>query len=181
VRPNVILLGFMGSGKTSTGKALAARLGFRFTDTDTVVETRASMSIPDIFRGKGEAAFRAMERKVLEDFLPMDRQVLATGGGLWMQEESRERLLLSGWCVWLKVGSRQAWERVKGNLSDRPLLAAASLPLDRIGELLGERAPLYALAHHSVDTDGKTPEAVADGILEDLKEFGPFDMPALPS
>jgi shikimate kinase len=171
----------MGSGKTTTGKILASHLGFQFQDTDSVVEERAGCRISEYFRERGEASIRELEREVLRELASRDGQVLATGGGLWMKRLNREILLSSGWCVWLKVGPLTAWERVKPNLPDRPLLASAEQPMEKIRALLAERDPLYALAHHQEDTEGRTPDEVSKRILQNLKELGPFDLPPLPS
>ena len=180
MRKNLVLLGFMGSGKTSTGKALAQKTGYRFLDTDVEIERREGRSVREIFREKGEAAFRALERALLDEWLEADGQVLATGGGMWMDPSNRERLLASGWCIWLKAGPDQTWERVKEDLATRPRLASSSDPKGKVAELIVARTPLYSLAHSAIDTDGLTPEEVADRILDTGKGKAPFDLPTLP-
>jgi len=179
--PNLILVGFMGSGKTSTGRVLAARMGFEFIDTDQVLESEAGLTIREIFRVHGEPAFRAMEVGLLERLTARDRQVIATGGGFWMAEAIRTRLLQVGFCVWLRTGEAQTWERVRGDLPSRPLLSRDPDPERKIRELIAARTPAYSQAHASVDTDGKTPEAVAGEIGILLKERHPFDLPPLPA
>ena len=178
--PRVALVGFMGCGKTTTGRLLARHLGFGFVDTDVLIEGKCGMPIREIFRVKGEPFFRQVEREVLNDCLASERQVLATGGGLWVNDENRSALLGGAWCVHLRVSPECVWERVRGNLAERPLLAAAEDPLAKIQELLAVRAPLYALAHVQVDTDGKLPDRVVREVVEHLKERRPFDLPPLP-
>jgi shikimate kinase len=177
--PNVILVGFMGSGKTSTGLALAGRLGFRFVDMDGIIEEREGMTVSGVFHSRGEPYFREKERALVEEVARGSRQVVATGGGAWMNETNRQCLMKNGWCVWLKVSSQQAWERIRKNIEDRPLLASSDNPLKTIGELLGAREPSYASTHDRVETDGLTPEAVAELILIRLREVRPFDLPEL--
>jgi len=179
VRPNLILVGFMGSGKTSTGRALAVRLGFDFIDTDQAIEKEAGLSIREIFRSHGEPAFRDMEKALLDRLTLRDRQVIATGGGFWMAETLRERLLQAGFCVWLRTGEAQTWERVQGDLPSRPLLSQDPDPQKKIQELIALRTPTYSQAHAFVVTDGKSPEAVAEEIGILLKERRPFDLPPL--
>jgi shikimate kinase len=115
----------------------------------------------------------------VEEAVQGSRQVVATGGGAWMNEENRRLFRQNGWCLWLKVSPGQAWERIRSNLEDRPLLAASQDPLKVIEELLGVREPVYALAHERVETDGLNPQAVAELILARLREVRPFDLPEL--
>jgi shikimate kinase len=180
-RPLVILVGFMGTGKSSTGACLAGLLGFGFLDTDQELEREAGCSIPSIFRDRGEAAFREMERKLLGRILDRDRLVVATGGGLWMDPTNRSRLRAAGFTVHLQASATQIWDRVKGDLAGRPLLASAPDPQARIQELLRSRMSAYAEAHVEVPTDGRTPLEVAEWVREILEERHPFDLPPLPS
>ena len=170
----------MGSGKSSTGKILGERLGFRFLDTDQNIETRMGLKVREIFKDRGEIAFRVMESDLLEEVLSGERQVVAIGGGLWVDPDNRRRLLDNAWCVWLRVGASQAWDRVRIDLGERPLLADAVDPIAKIKELLKERTPLYGQAHAAVDTDGLTPFEVSEKVIQKLKETVPFDLPPLP-
>ena len=170
---NLVLLGFMGSGKTSTGLVLSRLLGFRFVDMDAVLEEREGLPVSGIFEKKGEAHFRRIEKELVSELLSASRQVIATGGGAWMDPGNRDRLLAGGRCVWLKVSAAQVWERVKGDLSTRPLLSRSPDPLATIRSMLAEREPLYALATFTVETDGATPESVARRILERMAGENP--------
>jgi shikimate kinase len=179
VPANVILVGFMGSGKTSVASLLARRLGFEVLDMDRVLEEREGMPVAAIFREKGEAYFRSLERGLVDEVLLKVRRVVATGGGAWADEDNRKRLLEAGWCVWLKASPDQIWSRVRGRISDRPILAAAPDPRARIRELMESRRPAYEKAPHHVDTDGRTPEEVTSEICDRLREDHPFDLPEL--
>jgi shikimate kinase len=137
------------------------------------------MPVKEIFRLKGEPYFRQAESRVLTECFESEKCILATGGGLWMNEENRNRLLHDAWCVWLKVNPEMAWERVRANLAERPLLASADDPRKKIRELIEKREPLYSLANACVDTTGKTQEEVSCAIMEKLKEQRPFDLSAL--
>lgn len=176
---NVVLVGFMGSGKTSTGRCLARSLGYRFADMDAILEEREGMPVVEVFRRKGETYFRGKESDLVSELAAGDRQVIATGGGAWMDEANRARLLRAGWCVWMKVSADQAWERVRPNLEERPLLAASADPLATLRRMLAAREPAYALAPAAVDTDGASPETVADRLLERMNKDLPFDLPPL--
>jgi shikimate kinase len=175
----IALIGFMGSGKSTVGRILSRSLGLQFVDTDAAIETDCGLSVREIFRLKGESYFRQAESLVLTHCFESEKCVLATGGGLWMNEENQKRLLRDAWCVWLKVNPEQAWERVRHNLAERPLLAGAEDPRLKIQELLLKRDPIYALAHACVDTTGKTPEEVSWVLMKKLKEQRPFDLSAL--
>lgn len=170
----------MGSGKTSTGRALSDRIGFEFVDTDTTIEQKCGMPVREIFKTQGEAAFREMERTVLKNCFVSSGRVLATGGGLWMNAENRSALLQNAWCVYLRVSPERAWDRVKENLQERPLLATAPDPLGKIREMLAARGPIYELAHATIETDGRSPAAVAGRVVELLKDTRPFDLSSLP-
>jgi shikimate kinase len=176
----VVLIGFMGSGKTTTGQCLSKALGFSFVDTDHWIEEKCGIPVREIFRLKGEPFFREEERKALKECLGTEKCVLATGGGLWLNDRNRQLLLEESWTVWLKVSKDQVWDRVKTNLEERPLLAEAADPRQKIQDLLTVREPLYALAPFCVDTDRKSPQAVAQMVLESLMEKRPFDLPSLP-
>ena len=178
--PRIALVGFMGSGKSSVGSLLAESLGFNFLDTDAWIEKNEGLRIRDLFRLRGEAAFRALEQEALEACLAGDRLVLSTGGGLWMMESSRNRLLSQAWCVWLRVDPEQVWERVRVNIQDRPLLAHSKDPRLTIKDLLEQRNPFYALAHDQMDTSGKKPGEVVRGLRVLLRERSPFDLSSLP-
>jgi shikimate kinase len=147
----------MGSGKTSTGKDLAKLLQFRFFDTDHWIEEKNKKNIARIFKENGENFFRSEEKKVISWIQNHDRSVISLGGGLWIDEANRNQLLSLGWCVWLRVSAETAWNRVKMNLEQRPLLSQAKDPLAEIKRMMEKRDPIYQSAHSSFLTDDKTP------------------------
>lgn len=174
--PNIILIGFMGAGKTSTGKELAEALNFEFLDIDQWIEEKNKKNIPEIFEECGESFFRDQEREAVKWAASKKRAVISTGGGLWLDEQNRSLLKTIGWCVWLKVGAQMAWKRVGTYLAHRPLLSRSQDPFNEMQKILGERDPVYALAHASFDSDGKNPKEVSREILGLLKEKKLFDL-----
>ncbi|MFK3985425.1 shikimate kinase [Micromonospora sp. NPDC050397] len=164
--PVCILVGAPGSGKTSTGQALAALLGVGFRDTDTDIETAAGKPIPEIFVDEGEEHFRTLERDAVLTALGEFDGVVALGGGAILAESTRAALA-GHTVVYLSVELTDAIRRV-GLGAGRPLLAIN--PRATLKYLLDQRRPLYQeVAAHTVITDGRTPEQVADEILELLK------------
>ena len=153
----------MGCGKSSTGRALAERLGARFVDLDTEIVVRTGRSIPDIFREGGEAAFRAAElealRAVLDAAEAAGDTVLALGGGTLTVPAARELILSRTECVWLRTRLETIRERIGAADASRPLFADAEV-------LFAARAPIYALAPHAIDTDGLSPGEVAESIVD---------------
>ena len=159
----VLLVGFMGSGKTAVGEALAARLGWRFVDFDREIEAECGKDIPAIFRDHGESYFRDVESAVAERCLGLERVVLASGGG-WPTRAGRMRCLPPGTLsVWLKVSAREAVSRVERDGPTRPLLERQD-PLARMQELLEAREEWYALADVTVSTDDREPQSLAQEI-----------------
>ncbi|MGB0285491.1 MAG: shikimate kinase [Synechococcus sp.] len=161
---SLYLVGMMGSGKTSTGRPLAERLGYGFVDADAVIEQAAGCSIPDIFERDGEAGFRSLESQVLSAISQRHSLVVATGGGVVTQPENWG-LLHSGIVIWLDVVPDQLLHRLNADSTVRPLLQTAD-PEAALNTLLNERRPLYAEADLTVVINDETPEAVADGILQ---------------
>jgi len=161
---SLYLVGMMGSGKTSTGRPLAERLGYGFVDADAVIEQAAGCSIPEIFERDGEAGFRKLESQVLSAISQRHSLVVATGGGVVTQPENWG-LLHSGIVIWLDVVPEQLLQRLKADSTVRPLLHTAD-PEVALNTLLNERRPLYAEADLTVVINDETPEAVADGILQ---------------
>ena len=160
---SLYLVGMMGSGKTSTGRPLAERLGYGFVDADAVIEQAAGCSIPEIFERDGEAGFRKLESQVLSAISQRHSLVVATGGGVVTQPENWG-LLHSGIVIWLDVVPEQLLQRLKADSTVRPLLQTAD-PEVALNTLLNERRPLYAEADLTVVINDETPEAVATGIL----------------
>ncbi len=161
---SLYLVGMMGSGKTSTGRPLAERLGYGFVDADSVIEQAAGCSIPDIFDRDGEAGFRSLESQVLSAISQRHSLVVATGGGVVTQPENWG-MLHSGIVIWLDVVPDQLLQRLNADSTVRPLLQTAD-PEAALNALLNERRPLYAEADLTVVINDETPEAVADGILQ---------------
>ncbi len=178
--PNIILVGFMGSGKTVTGKAVSKITGFRFWDMDEWIEEKNGAKIPDLFERKGEAFFRQQEQQAVLWLSLQKNYVASTGGGAWIREENRKELLKAGWCVWLKVSTEDVWKRVGAHLEHRPLLSRSKDPRRTIEILLREREPYYALAHASVDTSGKDPRQSALEIVNAFRGDQPQENLLLP-
>ena len=161
---SLYLIGMMGSGKTSTGRPLAERLGYGFVDADAVIEQAAGCSISEIFQRDGEAEFRALEKQVLSSISQRHSLVVATGGGVVTQQENWG-LLHSGIVIWLDVVQDQLLKRLQSDKTMRPLLQTAD-PEAALSDLLAERKALYAEADLTVVINDEPPEAVADGIVQ---------------
>ena len=164
---NIILVGFMASGKTSVGRALADRSGWTLIDADDVIVERAGKPIHRIFAEDGESAFRELERQVIADLCAGERQVIASGGGAFVGEHNRDAMLSGGQVFFLSASPATILQRVREEDAGgpiRPLLAVED-PQARIAELLTQRTPAYTQAHHTVDTDALTPERVAEEIV----------------
>ncbi|MBE5827695.1 MAG: shikimate dehydrogenase [Butyrivibrio sp.] len=166
---NIILEGFMGSGKTTVSRLLSERLDLDLMDTDEAIETTEGRSISSIFEEEGEEAFRKMETDLVETIVKdhWRDMVISLGGGLPLREENRRLLKNAGKVIYLKASPETVYERVKGDTS-RPLLQCKD-PLLRIKELQAERNDLYdAAADMVIDTDGKSPEEITEEILNGL-------------
>ena len=151
---NIILIGFMGTGKTTVGLRLAETLGWTFTDTDK--------PIPEIFAEEGEEHFRQLETKVLESLGSRERLVVSTGGGAVLRAANREAMLRSGLVVALKADAETIISRVRGD-TNRPLLAGD--PEGKVRQLLQERAGAYDFAHVTIDTSHLAVEDIVRAIL----------------
>jgi len=165
---NIILVGFMGSGKSSVGRALSRRCGWPRVDTDDVIVSRAGRPIADIFRDSGEDAFRELERTVMKDLCEESGRIISGGGGSFIDEDNRRVMLDCGTVFYLSTNPETIHRRVTGgnpNAPARPLLAGGD-PLERIKELLAQRAPAYSQAHHTIETDQLSPAQVAETILK---------------
>jgi shikimate kinase len=143
-RRSVVLVGMMGAGKSSVGRRLAGRLGLAFIDADCEIEARAGMTIPEFFERYGEANFRSGEARVIANLLDAGPQVLATGGGAFMNADTRAAIRRKGISVWLKAEYEVLLRRVKRR-SDRPMLKTAN-PAETLRRLMTERDPVYAEA-----------------------------------
>ena len=161
---SIYLIGMMGSGKTSTGRPLAKRLGYGFVDADAVIEQVAGCTIPEIFERDGEAGFRSIESQVLNAISQRHSLVVATGGGVVIKPENWGQLH-SGIVVWLDVDRGQLLARLRADSTLRPLLQQPD-PEAALDTLLQQRRPLYGEADLTVVINDETAEAVADGILQ---------------
>ncbi|HUH78192.1 MAG TPA: shikimate kinase [Devosia sp.] len=160
----LVLVGMMGAGKTTVGRRLAARLNRQFLDSDEEIEKAAQMSIPEIFAQRGEPEFRAGEMRVISRVLKEVDIVLATGGGAFVNHETRALMKAEGITVWLKAEIDILFERVSRR-SNRPLLKTAN-PRATLEKLIEERYPIYAEADVTVLSRDVPQEAVASDIVE---------------
>lgn len=168
---NIVLIGFMGSGKTTVGRELHQRLGYPLVDMDQVIEQRAKKSITTIFAEDGETVFRDMETALLGELCEhATRRIISTGGGVVGRPENRALLRLMGYVVWLHAPMDVILERT-GKNRDRPLLQTDD-PAARAAALMEVRQPLYKqTAHLKVDTAGLDCGELATGILESARYF----------
>lgn len=160
---NLALIGFMGTGKSSVGRAVAEVLHFTFLDTDTVIEARAGATIADIFKLEGEPAFREWERRIVEELTHRTRTVIATGGGMPANEANLASLKSHALVVCLWASPETIWERVRSH-SHRPLLNEAD-PLTKIRELLAAREPFYRQADVLVNTEMRSLREVTGQVV----------------
>lgn len=167
---NVVLTGFMGTGKTSTGKLLAYRLGKSFVDIDKQIEKKMGMSIPDIFSQHGEAYFRAAEHEVVAKVAGYKNAVIATGGGVVLNARNMECLRQKGIVICLTATPDVILERT-GRRPTRPLLQCAN-PRQIIVDLLAKRKPLYDQADFQIDSSALTPYGVTEEIIAYLRKGG---------
>lgn len=165
---NIILTGFMGTGKTAVGKRLAKRLGWKFVDVDALIEAKAGMPIARIFSERGEPVFRRLERRLISQVMHDDHQVVATGGGAVLDPESRSRMRSRGLVVCLTAKPQTILARVGHRLAVRPMLAGAANPLARIRALLSQRARAYVQADLTLDTSGLTVDEVVERLWGQL-------------
>ncbi|MDA8168143.1 MAG: shikimate kinase [Nitrospiraceae bacterium] len=162
---NIILTGFMGTGKTSVARELAHLLGRRVIDLDTEIEKSAGMSITEIFRKFGEPWFRDLEtRTARENARKKPAAIISTGGGVVLRSENMEALRESGIVFCLQATPETILKRTSSN-NERPLLHVED-PLGRIRDMLSARAPFYSVCDSMIDTEGKSPRQIAEEILE---------------
>ena len=166
-RRSVVLVGMMGAGKSSIGRRLAQRLGVTFVDADAEIEAAAGMTIAEIFATYGEPYFRSGEQRVIARLLDSGPQVLATGGGAYMNTETRTGIRAKGTSVWLKAEFDVLMKRVKRRATtDRPMLQGD--PAQRIRHLMTERYPIYAEADVTVMSRDVSHEVIVSEIVTEL-------------
>jgi shikimate kinase len=169
---NLVLTGFMGTGKTSVGRIAGERLHMPFVDVDAEIEAREGQAVAEIFRARGEAYFRDVESAVVRALAGRTGVVIATGGGALLRAENRAALAGTGLIMCLEAAPEEIARRLAGDTA-RPLLGgevasdgASGRAVTRIRALLDERAPVYAALPYHVDTTGKTPQQVADEVID---------------
>jgi shikimate kinase len=167
---SLVLVGLMGAGKSCIGRKLAARLVLPFVDADQEIEKAAGLTIEEIFANYGETAFRAGERRVIQRLLEGPVQVLATGGGAYMDPLTRRRIAEKGIAIWLKADLDLLVRRTarKGN---RPLLKNGE-PREVLARLMEQRYPVYAEADLTVDSSDAPPDTLVERILAELDRRG---------
>ena len=168
---NIILTGFMGTGKTTIGKRLAKRLGWRFVDVDQWIEECAGLSIPRIFAERGETVFRRLERRCISRVVHCRHHVIATGGGAFVDPQSRARLRVSGPVICLAAKPQVIFARISRNAAMRPLLSGSPNPPARIRTLLAQRAGAYAQADLTVDTSDLSIDEVVEQVWRHLHPY----------
>ena len=162
----IVLVGMMGAGKSTIGRRLAARLGLPFLDADSEIEAAAGMSIPDIFEAHGEPQFRDGEARVIARLLESGPAVLATGGGAFMREETRNRVGAKAISIWLKADADIIMRRVRRR-ADRPLLQTPD-PEATLGRLISEREPVYQRADLTIWSRDVPHEKIVDECVDAL-------------
>jgi shikimate kinase len=160
---SLVLVGMMGAGKSSIGRRLAARLEIPFVDADAEIERAAGMTISDIFAKHGESSFRSGEARVIARLLDAGPQVLATGGGAFMNAETRVLIGQKGISIWLKADFDILMRRIRRR-NDRPLLNTEN-PADTLHRLIEERYPVYQLADVTVHSRDVPHDTIVDEIL----------------
>ena len=166
---SVVLVGMMGAGKTSVGKRLAGRLGLTFVDADTAIEEAAKKTVTEIFAEHGEDYFRQGERRVIARLLRQPRQIIATGGGAFMNAETRAAIRAAGLSIWLKADWELLFERVRRRPT-RPLLQNAD-PEGTLKALVDLRYPVYAEADLTVQSVDVPHEAMVDAVMAALEAW----------
>lgn len=162
---NIVLIGFMGCGKTTVGQALAEQLSYAFLDTDLYIEEKEGMAICEIFKEKGEGYFRNLETSSLEELVEQTKEtIVSSGGGLPLRPENAKLLQKLGFVIYLKVEKETVLERLQGDTT-RPLLQCEN-PAKKVEELLEYRNPIYEVgAHLVVSVDKKSVEEIAEEIV----------------
>jgi shikimate kinase len=167
---SILLVGMMGSGKSTVGRRLAARLSLPFYDADEEIEKAAGLSISEIFQRYGEGHFRDGERRVITRLIDGPRCVIATGGGAFAQEATRSEILARGLAIWLDVPIPVLVERVSRR-NHRPLLHGRN-PTEVITDLMEKRGAAYAEAHLKVRCDASPHSRAVDAVLAAMKGLG---------
>ncbi|MGN6470977.1 MAG: shikimate kinase [Rhizobiaceae bacterium] len=164
---SIVLVGLMGAGKTAIGRKLSQMLGLPFVDSDHEIETVSRMTVPELFEQYGEAEFRALEARVIERLLKGGPQIFSTGGGAFMNEQTRQGIAERGISVWLKADLDLLMQRV-AKKPNRPLLRNPD-PRAVMARLMEQRYPVYATADITIQTRDERREVIAAEVVEALK------------
>jgi len=164
---NIVLTGFMGTGKTAVGRELARLLDMKLIDVDTEIEVSREMTVNEIFRKFGEPVFREIETDIIKKVSRNRQVIISTGGGAVLKQENMETLRETGIIVCLMAFPETILQRT-GSTNDRPLLHVEN-PLEKIRELMDFRKPYYEKADIVIATEGKTPLQIAEEIVEKVK------------
>lgn len=164
---NIVLTGFMGTGKTAVGKELAILLDIPLIDVDAEIEKSERMTINDIFKQRGESGFREIETAMIKKISQRKDSIISTGGGAVLKDENMETLRKSGIILCLMASPGTILQRV-GNNNERPLLQGEN-PFEKIKELLHVRKPFYDKADIIIDTENRTPLQIAEEIIERIR------------
>ena len=166
---SLVLVGLMGAGKSTVGRRLAQRLNMNFVDADAAIEEAAGMSIPEIFASHGEAYFREGERRVITRILEDGQQVLATGGGAFMNEQTRASIAAHGISVWLKANLPLLMKRVSRR-ADRPLLLNDD-PESVMRKLMDTRYPVYATSNVVIESHDVSHNVIVNDVIRALSAY----------
>jgi shikimate kinase len=167
---NLILVGMMGSGKTTIGRALARHFGLLFVDSDEELQKRTGVSITHIFDVEGEAGFRQRESAIIRDLVARDNTVLSTGGGAVLAEQNREMLAQNGIVIYLKTNAHHLWQRTRYD-RNRPLLQTAD-PHAKLAELNSQREPLYLqVADITIQSGKQSAHALMLYLVDEIEKL----------
>lgn len=164
LKKNIILTGFMGTGKSTLGRLLAEQLDYDFIDTDNLIEARIGQSIAELFKEQGEAAFRKLEENLVQELALQQGLVISTGGGLVLNPKNVDVFKQSGQIICLTATPVEILERVSAQQHTRPLLQEKD-PLSKIKELLAQRSPVYS-QFQQLSTSGKAPQELITRLRE---------------
>ncbi len=165
---NIVLIGFMGTGKSTVGLKLAEKLKLKFIDMDKEIEKITGMTINELFRKHGEIRFRSEEKLMTKKLSSQENVVIATGGGTLLQKENVEALKENGILICLEASPVDIWERVNRKKGTRPLLRK-DMQVEDIEEMLAAREPFYAYADYRVNTSDQELEKVVNDIIKYIK------------
>ncbi len=165
---NIVLTGFMGTGKTSVGKLVARKTGMGFADTDALIEALEGKRVEDIFREKGEKYFRSLEEKVISRVSDLKGFVIATGGGAVLSADNMDNLRKRGIIFCLRAKPETVYRNIRNSPDERPLLKEKDMLL-QINKLMEEREKYYRNAHYIIIVDGRTAEETAEEVISIFK------------